>query len=117
MPSIESLLADAARLPVADRIQLIDAIWDTLPEESLAPLSDEWIAEIQRRSAEYDSGSHAKPQRRKGEKREDFFLLCALAPLREPFALGWTTRHALLAERTKNELLRSDCERVSNRAC
>jgi putative addiction module component (TIGR02574 family) len=57
MPTIESLLADAVRLPVADRIQLIDAIWDTLPEESLAPLSDEWIAEIHRRSAEYDSGS------------------------------------------------------------
>jgi putative addiction module component (TIGR02574 family) len=57
MPSIESLLADAVRLPVADRIQLIDAIWDTLPEESLVPLSDEWISEIQRRSAEYDSGS------------------------------------------------------------
>jgi putative addiction module component (TIGR02574 family) len=57
MPTIESLLADAVQLPIADRIQLIDAIWDTLPEESLAPISDEWIAEIQRRSAEYDSGS------------------------------------------------------------
>ncbi len=57
MSTYESVLADAARLRVADRIQLIDAIWDTLPEDSLPPLSDEWVAEIQQRSAEYDSGS------------------------------------------------------------
>lgn len=57
MPSYEILLADAARLSVAERIQLIEALWDTLPGDSLPPLSDEWVAEIQRRSAEYDSGS------------------------------------------------------------
>ena len=57
MPTYENVLADAARLKVADRIQLIDAIWDTLPADSLPPLTDEWLAEIQRRSAEYDSGS------------------------------------------------------------
>ncbi len=57
MPTIESLLADAAQLPIADRIQLIDAIWDTLPADSVPPLSNAWIAEIERRSAEYDSGS------------------------------------------------------------
>ncbi len=57
MLKYETLLADATRLPVADRIHLIDAIWQTLPADSLPPLSDEWIAEIQRRSAEYDSGS------------------------------------------------------------
>ena len=56
MPTYETLLADATRLPVADRIQLIDAIWDTLPADALPPLSDEWTAEIRRRSAEYDSG-------------------------------------------------------------
>jgi putative addiction module component (TIGR02574 family) len=57
MPTYETLLADAARLPVADRIQLIDAIWDTLPADSLPPLTDDWVAEIQRRSADFDSGS------------------------------------------------------------
>ena len=56
MPTYETLLADATRLPVADRIQLIDAIWGTLPADALPPLSDEWTAEIRRRSAEYDSG-------------------------------------------------------------
>lgn len=57
MANYESLLADAAQLSVADRIQLIEALWDTVPENSLPPLSDEWLAEIERRSAEYDSGS------------------------------------------------------------
>ena len=57
MTTYETLLAEASRLPVADRIQLIDEIWDTLPSDSLPPLSDEWVAEIQRRSAEYDAGS------------------------------------------------------------
>ena len=57
MSTYESLLADASRLPVGDRLQLIDAIWDTVPEESLPRLSPEWIVEIQRRSAEYDSGT------------------------------------------------------------
>jgi putative addiction module component (TIGR02574 family) len=53
----ESLFADASRLPVADRIQLIEALWDTVPADSLPPLSDEWLEEVRRRSAEYESGS------------------------------------------------------------
>lgn len=57
MPTFESLLADAAQLPVAERLQLIDAIWETVPADSLPPLSEEWLVEIQRRSAEYDAGS------------------------------------------------------------
>ena len=57
MLKYETLLADAICLPVADRIQLIEALWDTVPADSLPPLTDEWLAEIQRRSAEYDSGS------------------------------------------------------------
>jgi putative addiction module component (TIGR02574 family) len=56
MSTYQAVLADASHLPVADRLQLIDAIWETLPAESLPPLSAEWIAEIQRRSAEYDAG-------------------------------------------------------------
>ena len=57
MPNYDTVLAEASRLPVVDRIQLIEALWDTVPAGALPPLSDEWIAEIQRRSAEYDSGS------------------------------------------------------------
>jgi putative addiction module component (TIGR02574 family) len=51
MPTYENLLANVAQLPVADRIQLIDDIWDALP-----PLSIEWTTEIQRRCASYDAG-------------------------------------------------------------
>jgi putative addiction module component (TIGR02574 family) len=57
MPDFEAVLAEAGRLPVVDRIELIEALWDTVPAEGLPPLSDEWRAEIHRRSAEYDSGS------------------------------------------------------------
>jgi putative addiction module component (TIGR02574 family) len=57
MNTLESLLADAAQLPVADRLELIDAIWDTLPDEALPPLSDEWMTEIGRRSAELAAGT------------------------------------------------------------
>ena len=57
MLNYESLLADASRLPVVDRIQLIEALWETVPADSLPPLTDEWLEEIRRRSAEYESGS------------------------------------------------------------
>ena len=57
MTNYETVLADASHLPIADRIQLIEALWDTVPADSLPPLTDEWREEIRRRSAEYESGS------------------------------------------------------------
>jgi putative addiction module component (TIGR02574 family) len=56
MSEYESLLADATRLPIDLRVQLIEALWDTVPEDAAPALSDEWLAEIQKRSAEYDAG-------------------------------------------------------------
>jgi putative addiction module component (TIGR02574 family) len=56
MSNYEALLAEANLLPVVDRIQLIEALWDSLPADCLPHLTDEWIAEIQRRSAEFDAG-------------------------------------------------------------
>lgn len=56
MPDYETLLADASRLPIDDRVQLIEALWQTLPPYAQPQLSDEWIAEIECRSAEYDAG-------------------------------------------------------------
>ncbi len=56
MTMYDTLLADAARLPVADRIKLIDDLWDTLPSDNLPPISGDWMTEIQRRSTEYDKG-------------------------------------------------------------
>jgi putative addiction module component (TIGR02574 family) len=52
----KTLLSDASLLPVNDRIQLIEALWDTLPDDAYPPLTDEWLSEIQRRSAEFDAG-------------------------------------------------------------
>lgn len=59
MANLQSLLADASQLQVAERIELIEALWETVPGGSLPPLSAEWLAEIQKRSAEYDAGSAA----------------------------------------------------------
>jgi putative addiction module component (TIGR02574 family) len=56
MSDYDTLLSDASQLPLEARIQLIEALWDTVPEDALPPLSDEWLAEIERRSAEYDAG-------------------------------------------------------------
>ncbi len=56
MPDFDTLLADASQLPLTGRLQLIDALWETVPEESQPALSPEWLTEIERRSAEFDSG-------------------------------------------------------------
>lgn len=56
MVDYDSLLADASQLPLGVRIQLIEALWDTVPDDAVPRFNDEWIAEIQRRSAEYDAG-------------------------------------------------------------
>ena len=57
MSDYDSLLASASQLPLDVRIQFIEALWDTVPEDALPPLSDEWAAEIEQRSAEYDAGT------------------------------------------------------------
>ncbi len=59
MANYQTLLADASRLPLDARIQLIDALWETVPEEAMPALSSEWLAEIERRSSEFDEGKVA----------------------------------------------------------
>lgn len=49
---IAALVAAAARLPAAERHELIEAIADTLADEACEPLSWEWKAELERRVAE-----------------------------------------------------------------
>jgi putative addiction module component (TIGR02574 family) len=55
MLSYESVLADASRLPVADRIQLVEAVWNGLPEEVAAPVSADQRAELNRRLDAYEA--------------------------------------------------------------
>jgi putative addiction module component (TIGR02574 family) len=57
MPDFQSVFSDASQLPVAQRVELIEALWDTVPDEALPPLSAEWLSEIERRSAEFDAGT------------------------------------------------------------
>jgi putative addiction module component (TIGR02574 family) len=56
MSNYESILAEATHRSVLDRIQLIEAIWDSVPDGKIPPLDQEWPSEIEKRSAEFDSG-------------------------------------------------------------
>ncbi|MFM8496753.1 MAG: addiction module protein [Planctomycetia bacterium] len=48
---------NAARtLSPAERMRLVDAMWDDEHPENWPTLSPEWLAEVQRRSAEFDAG-------------------------------------------------------------
>lgn len=49
----------ALALPEEERIQLVDDLLATLKPEKAAPLDDAWLAEIERRSAEFDAGEIA----------------------------------------------------------
>jgi putative addiction module component (TIGR02574 family) len=57
MTSYADVLATASQLPVNDRLLLIEELWNSVPAEALPPISDEWRAEINRRSAEIDAGT------------------------------------------------------------
>ena len=59
MSKYDVVLQDASELSVPDRIQLIEALWNTVPENEFPPILDEWLAEIAKRSAEFDSGNVA----------------------------------------------------------
>jgi len=56
MPTFQDVLSAARTLNTTDRIRLANAIWEDVPPADW-PLPDaQWIAEVQRRSAEYDEG-------------------------------------------------------------
>jgi putative addiction module component (TIGR02574 family) len=54
--SYDDVLNAALGLPEGDRVQLIDALITTVSPEDAAPLDDAWLAEIERRSQEFDAG-------------------------------------------------------------
>jgi len=57
MTDFDTVLSAAQRLPDDERLRLIDALWDSVPVEAVAPLPEEWIREIERRVAELDTGT------------------------------------------------------------
>ena len=59
MAALNTVLEEAARLSSDDRLRLIEAVWDSIPEGESGGLSAEWANEIRRRSARYDAGESA----------------------------------------------------------
>ena len=59
MPTFQDVLTAARTLSPTDRVRLVVALWedwDDLPPADWPMPNQEWIAEAQRRSAEYDEG-------------------------------------------------------------
>jgi putative addiction module component (TIGR02574 family) len=54
---VEQILEAALALPDDDQLQLVDALLAAVDERGLRPFDDSWLAEIQRRSAEFDAGT------------------------------------------------------------
>ena len=75
MPTFLDVLSAARTLNTTERIRLANAIWEDVSPADWPQPDAEWIAEAQRRSAEYDEGRmsattwpevHARARRRAG---------------------------------------------------
>jgi putative addiction module component (TIGR02574 family) len=55
-PSTERLLESALALPVAEQVELIEALVAAMDQAHPQPLDEACMTEIRRRSAEYDAG-------------------------------------------------------------
>lgn len=56
MATFDDVFVAAEGLTPADRVRLVHALWDTIPPDEWPAPSPKWVAEAQRRSAEYDAG-------------------------------------------------------------
>jgi len=56
MTTLEEIIAAAKTLSAAERLRLVDAVWDEASPESWPGPSQAWIEEVQQRSADYDAG-------------------------------------------------------------
>ncbi len=57
MSDYQEILVHASKLPVGERLRLIDDLTATVTDEQSQRFSEEWSAEIKRRGDEIDSGS------------------------------------------------------------
>lgn len=57
MSDYQSVRSAAAELPVGDQLRLIDDLAASMPDDQPPTLSEEWLAELEQRSAEIDGGS------------------------------------------------------------
>ena len=54
--SLDQVIEAALTLPESERAELVDTLISTFAPEDAAPLDDAWLAEINRRSDEFDAG-------------------------------------------------------------
>jgi len=54
---LDQLLQAALALPDEDQLRLLDALGAAVDERGLRPFDDSWLAEIRRRSAEFEAGT------------------------------------------------------------
>jgi putative addiction module component (TIGR02574 family) len=59
MTDYQTILSAASQLPVSDRLQLIDDLAASVPEDHPPRLSEAWLHEIARRTEEVESGAVA----------------------------------------------------------
>ena len=57
MMDFDSVLKDATLLSTSERMRLINALWDSVPEDAELPLSAEWEAELERRVTAIEQGT------------------------------------------------------------
>jgi putative addiction module component (TIGR02574 family) len=57
MSEYQDILTHASQLPIVDRLRLIDDLASSVPDDHPPKLSPEWLAEIDRRSNELDTGA------------------------------------------------------------
>ena len=55
--NLESILAAAIKLPPEERALLAEEMWASLPDQDALPFDEAWVAEVDRRSKEIDSGA------------------------------------------------------------
>lgn len=73
MTTIQEILDAAQTLPSGDRAQIITALWDSVSADEWAPLGEDCLVEVQRRSEAYDNDEMTAlpwPEARQGARRE-----------------------------------------------
>ena len=56
MSALQEVFQRRRSLSADERAWLVHALWDTMEPRDWPPLSEEWAAEVQRRSREIDDG-------------------------------------------------------------
>lgn len=66
---IQQTLADLSALPIDDRLQLVQLLWDSIPAEAEVTVSDGQQIELNRRIAAHDADPESAISREDLERR------------------------------------------------